>query len=105
MSRHLSRLLNLPAFICTPLVLLLLAAPVAASEADDAAMHNWPQWRGPLPTAVAPHADPPTEWSETKNVRWKVPVPGSGLATPAVWGDQLFVMTSIPTSTSADERW
>ncbi len=55
------------------------------------AMHNWPQWRGPLATGVAPHADPPIEWSETKNIRWKVELPGKGHSTPIVWGDRVFV--------------
>ncbi|MDA8016381.1 MAG: PQQ-like beta-propeller repeat protein [Thermoanaerobaculia bacterium] len=62
---------------------------------DDEAMQNWPTWRGPLSTAVAPHADPPAEWSETKNVLWKVKVPGNALATPAVWGDRIFLMTTV----------
>ncbi len=46
---------------------------------------SWASWRGPLGTGVAPHADPPTEWSEQKNIRWKVPVPGLGSSSPIVW--------------------
>ena len=58
------------------MVLLLANAPlsVAAFDEIDAptdANHNWPHWRGPLATGVAPHGDPPTLWSESKNVRWK----------------------------------
>src|SRR5436190_11668497 len=37
---------------------------------------DWPQWRGPLGTGMAPDAQPPVEWSETKNIRWKRPIPG-----------------------------
>ncbi len=59
-------------------------------------LEQWPQWRGPLANGLAPKADPPTEWSETKNVRWKVEIPGSGSATPAVWGDRIFVLTAVP---------
>jgi hypothetical protein len=35
---------------------------------------TWPHWRGPLGTGVAPHADPPVEWSDRdrRNIRWKV---------------------------------
>ena len=47
-------------------------------------------------TGVAPHARPPVEWSETKNVRWKVAIPGKGSATPVVWGDRLYVLTAVP---------
>ena len=44
------------------------------------------EWRGPLMTGVAPHATPPLEWSETRNVRWKVEIPGKGSATPVRLG-------------------
>ncbi len=57
---------------------------------------NWPQWRGPLGTGVAADADPPTLWSDTKNVRWKTPLPGRGHSTPIVFGDRVFVTTAIP---------
>ena len=58
--------------------------------------HDWPQWRGPWGTGVAPESDPPIEWSETKNVRWKVPLPGRGHSTPIVLGDRIFLTTAIP---------
>ena len=37
---------------------------------------------------VSKTADPPTEWSETKNMRWKIEIPGRGFVTPVVWGDR-----------------
>ena len=46
-------------------------------------------------------ADPPTEWSETKNVRWKVEIPGRGSGTPVVWGDRIFVLTAVPQGVDA----
>ncbi len=73
--------------------LALSCLPALAESLDD----NWPQWRGPLNTGVAPRANPPTEWSETKNVKWKVKIPGGGSATPAIWGDKVFVLTAIAT--------
>ena len=60
------------------------------------ALHNWAQWRGPLGTGVAPLAHPPVEWSEKKNIRWKVPVPGLGHSTPIVWGDRIFLTAAVP---------
>ena len=76
-----------------------LVASVASAE-DGAissdAEFNWPHWRGPLATGVAPHAEPPLEWSEDKNVRWKKPLPGLGHSTPIVWGDRVFLTTAIP---------
>jgi outer membrane protein assembly factor BamB len=56
----------------------------------------WGQWRGPHSTGVSRSADPPTEWSETKNIRWKVEIPGRGSGSPVVWGNRVFLMTAVP---------
>ena len=61
-----------------------------------AAEAEWPQWRGQLGTGVAPESDPPVEWSETKNVRWKVALPGKGHSTPIVSGERIFLTTAVP---------
>lgn len=82
--------------------------PVSSVNDEDAvrgAEHYWPQWRGPLATGVAPHADPPIEWSETKNVRWKVELPGKGHSTPIVWGDRVFVTTAVPSGDALPPRY
>ncbi len=80
-----------------PVAFTVLMAPVAASRATDAERY-WPQWRGPHMTGVSPTANPPTEWSETTNIRWKLPIPGRGSATPVVWGDHVFVLTAVSES-------
>ena len=61
------------------------------------ALADWPQWRGPLASGVAPDANPPLEWSETKNVRWKVALPGEGSGTPIVLGDRIYLTAAIET--------
>ena len=66
------------------------------------ALKYWPSWRGPLSNGVAPHGDPPIEWSETKNVRWKVELPGPGHATPVVWGDRIYVLSAVRTETTVE---
>lgn len=85
-------------FRVVAIVLLCLGRSAAAEDEPRRARtaRHWSQWRGPLATGVAPHADPPVEWSEKKNVRWKVPLPGRGHSTPIVWGDRLFVTTAVP---------
>jgi len=60
------------------------------------AMRYWAQWRGPLGTGVAPHADPPVEWSEHKNIRWKTPLSGRGHSSPVIWADRVFLTTAVP---------
>jgi outer membrane protein assembly factor BamB len=72
------------------LAVTLRAAPDLPSE------HFWPQWRGPYATGVSKVANPPIEWSETKNVRWKVEIPGRGSSSPVIWGNRMFVLTAVP---------
>lgn len=55
----------------------------------------WPQWRGPTGQGVAAESDLPIEWSPTKNVAWSTPVPGRGFSSPVIWGDRIFLTTSI----------
>ena len=74
----------------------LLAGAAICRADDDPAAAFWPQWRGPLGTGVAPQADPPVAWSEEKNIRWKVALPGRGHSTPIVWGGRIFLTTAIP---------
>jgi outer membrane protein assembly factor BamB len=61
---------------------------------------NWPQWRGPDGLGVSPAASFPEEWSAgtdapDRNIAWKTPIPGSGHSSPIVWGDRIFLTTSI----------
>ncbi len=58
---------------------------------------NWPQWRGPETNGVAPAGNPPLEWSETKNVKWKIEIPGKGHSTPIIWEDKVFILTAVKT--------
>ena len=75
---------------------LLCAAAFGADASPDrgsklAAMAR-PAGHGRIGTA-----NPPTQWSEEKNIKWKVKIPGQGLSTPIVWGDKVFIQTAIPT--------
>jgi outer membrane protein assembly factor BamB len=76
---------------------LAAAGPLALAAADADHARNWPLWRGPNGDGVAPHGNPPAEWSETKNVKWKVALPGEGSASPIVWGDRVFVSVAVDT--------
>ncbi len=81
-------------FICFCAITIFFWGTDALSETD----RYWHQWRGPEASGVAPDADPPIEWSENKNVRWKTEIPGQGHATPIVWDDTVFVTTAISTN-------
>ncbi len=87
-----------------------LAAPAAVATQGarlqgggaSAADRFWPQWRGPHATGASKTATPPLEWSDTKNIKWKVEIPGRGSASPVVWGDRLFLLTAIPSGATLD---
>src|SRR4029077_3443090 len=70
---------------------------------DTTAEKYWPQWRGPQATGVSTTADPPIEWSETKNVRWKTEIPGRGSPSPLVWGDRVFLLSAVPAALNGAE--
>lgn len=76
---------------------LLLVGPMVSS-ANSATPHlsQWTQWRGPLANGVAQNANPPVEWSEKKNIHWKVALPGQGHSSPIVFGDRVYVMAAAP---------
>lgn len=83
--------------------LIFVGSAHAEGPAGDAERY-WPQWRGPTATGVAPHGKPPTQWSETNNVRWKVEIPGRGNATPIVWGDRVYVQTAVKTDEKVEPK-
>ena len=59
---------------------------------------SWPTWRGPSGAGVAHGAQPPTQWSDTQNIKWKAKIPGYGFSTPIVWKDRIFLLSAIETS-------
>jgi outer membrane protein assembly factor BamB len=88
---------TLPILALSALMMVLpsLAAENGQPRPADLLRH-WPQWRGPLADGVAPQANPPVEWSEKKNIRWKVAPPGKGHSSPIVFGDRIFLLAAAP---------
>src|SRR5688572_17467549 len=77
--------------LCSLLVLLF-----ASYQSNETfAQTNWPQWRGIDGSGISSESGLPTEWSESKNIRWKSPIPGRGHSSPIVWGTRVFLTTSI----------
>ena len=56
---------------------------------------DWPQFRGPDGQGHATAKGLPANWSETENIRWKVPIAGLGWSSPVVNGKQVWVTTAI----------
>jgi outer membrane protein assembly factor BamB len=77
----------MPRTIASALLVGALTCSLAAAD--------WPQWRGPGATGVAPDKSLPLRWTATENVAWKTPLAGVGVSTPIVSGDRVFVTSQV----------
>lgn len=66
--------------------LLLLTLVTSSIHAAD-----WPQWRGPGFNGSSVEKNLPAKWSQTENIAWRAPLPGSSGSTPVIWGDRVFI--------------
>ncbi len=82
-------------------VALCLASSVSLAAQPTPGADSWPRWRGPNADGTALKANPPTQWSEEQNVKWKMKIPGFGTSTPIVLGEQVFILTAIPAEAAA----
>lgn len=89
MNRSLIRLAAL--FVCVCALAQFPAREIKAKPASS----NWAQWRGPDAQGVSTDKNLPSEWSATKNVLWKTPLPGRGFSQPIIWGNRVFLTTDI----------
>ncbi len=64
---------------------------------------NWPEWRGLYNSGAVNGGNTPVEFSETKNVKWKIEIAGKGHATPIIWGDQMIIQTAVPTDKKVEK--
>ena len=71
-----------------------LCAFVTMAVVAIAADGDWPHWRGPNDDGMA-KGDAPLHWSDTEHISWKATVPGRGHSSPVVWGDRIFVTTTL----------
>jgi hypothetical protein len=79
----------------TPVDEITAAANAASGEPLPTPSENdWPWWRGISLDGKTSAQNLPTEWSPAQNVIWQADVPGSGHASPTIWGDQVFISTA-----------
>src|SRR5258708_20705796 len=55
---------------------------------------NWPAFRGANAEGIAEGAPTPSKWSPA-NVKWRTAIPGLGHCSPIIWGNKIFLTTSI----------
>ena len=56
---------------------------------------NWPGWRGPSGDGISAGKGIPTKWSSKENIAWRIAVRGEGHSSPIVWGDKVFLTSSL----------
>lgn len=69
---------------CLHALICLCAAATASAE-------DWPGWRGPRADGTVTDKGFALEWNETKNVKWKLPLAGSGHSSPVVSKGKVFL--------------
>src|SRR5262245_44854339 len=74
---------------CRRRALLLLFFFVVLAPSGRA--EDWPQWRGPNNYGISSEKGLPTQWDATRNVVWKLKMPGMGGSTPIVWKNRIFL--------------
>jgi hypothetical protein len=67
---------------------------------------DWPQFRGIRAQGIDDKHPAPSAWNIEKKqgVVWKTAIPGLGHASPVVWGDSIYVATSISGKKDAGVR-
>ena len=73
----------------TILSVLLLATSLPAN-----AENNWPQWRGAGGMGNTSEKDLPVKWNEG-DVTWKAQLPGQGQSSPVIWGERIYLTSSL----------
>lgn len=82
-----------PEVLC--LILVIATAGGVLAERPSISENDWPWWRGHGQDGVAVgDQQPPTQWSPTENVRWRLPIVGRGHGSPTVFADQVFLATA-----------
>ena len=76
-------------------VAFALLAVAGVHGAAPSAPAAWPEFRGPTGQGLSTATDLPLEWSPTKNVRWKQPLPGTGWSSPVVGGGHIYLTTAV----------
>ncbi|HST12747.1 MAG TPA: PQQ-binding-like beta-propeller repeat protein [Terriglobales bacterium] len=83
----------------TPLLILIACVMTIAvfrpCASEAAPKSNWSGWRGPDGNGVSSEINLPTEWSGTRNIKWKTPIPGRGHSSPVVWENRIFLTTDM----------
>src|SRR4249920_3801946 len=77
-----------------PLLCSLVLCCLVVATPSSLIAQDWPQFRGPDGQGHSSERGLPIEWSESKNVAWKIPVPGRGWSSPVVADGKVWLTTA-----------
>ena len=64
---------------------------ISKAFAHELTKYSWNQFRGPTANGKSPSENLPTEWNETRNIRWKKPITGKAWSSPVISGDTIWL--------------
>jgi outer membrane protein assembly factor BamB len=83
-------------------VVVIVAAAIGSSVVGRTATApkpgvDWPQFRGIRAMGIAEGFSLPAKWDVAQGhaIAWKTPIPGIGHSSPIVWGNTVYLATSI----------
>jgi len=83
------------AVVSVALVATAFAVPILTREKSGRSQARgvWPRFRGPGGSGISQYTNVPLEFDVPKgrNIAWKTVVPLSGMSSPAVWDDRVFL--------------
>lgn len=77
------------------IVLATVALIVGCGRPEEVNRGEWPQWRGPRGQGISKLTGLPEVWAaDSRNIRWRTEVPGSGNSSPIVSGGRVFLTSA-----------
>ena len=79
-----------------PVYPMLFAVLLAGTTGfpSPATAEDWPCWHSPRNDNISREKGLPTCW-DPADATWKIAVPGTGHASPIVWGDRIYTVTGL----------
>lgn len=63
---------------------------------------EWPQFRGPTGQGISAASGVPIEWSEGKNIAWRMEPPGRGWSSPVLSHGRLYITSAVTAAGGSD---
>jgi hypothetical protein len=83
--------------------LILYTILVSVTFKDFIIASDWPQWRGVEGQGHSIDENLPVEWSEEKNIAWKISTSGRGWSSPVILNDQIWFTSAEEILASEEE--